>query len=179
MPGLSKKIVEKILQIKILGKPSQLRPRPPWTFLSESAKWMLAAPGATALPQNLPRIIFETKAPFCSAFTRHELCLLIAPSPPRPKDLAGTTRRVGAIAAHTASSFRTLRWPLESTKPRPWLETIMIMGATGQRVGKTRNRLKSLVTIITRRDILLTNALNSTSQKTSINLGNLHIGDRY
>ena len=80
---------------------------------------MLAAPGATAPPRNLPRITSETKAPFRSAPRRHESCFLIAPILLRPKDLVKTTRKIGAIrivaiAALAALGLRVPFRPLGS-----------------------------------------------------------------
>ena len=164
------------------GRPSQLRQSPPWTFLPESAKWMLAAPRATALPWNLPRIIPRTKTPFRSTITRHKPCLLITPSLPRLKNLAGTTRKVGAIrivaiATSVALGLKAPPRSLGSIRPRPRLKTIVIVAATGQRIRKIKTWAKPFVTIITKRGILLTSAPTITSQKTSIGLGNLYVDD--
>ena len=91
---------------------------------------MLAAPGAIALPQNLPKITPKAKAPFRSAPKRHKLCLFIALSPPRQRDLIGTTRRVGVIGmiviiAPAAPYFRAPPRPLGLKEQKPWLKTIV------------------------------------------------------
>ena len=145
---------------------------------------MLAVPGATAPPQNLQKIIFETKTLFSSVLTRHKPCLLIAPKLPRPRDLTRTTRRVGAIetiaiAAFAALGLRVLPRPWESTQLRPRLKTIAIEVAAGQRVIKIRTWARPPVTTITRKVILPTNALSFASNKTSIALGNLLVGAWY
>ena len=143
---------------------------------------MLAAPRATALPQNLPKIIPGTKAPFHSILTSHELGFLIVPSLPRLRNLTRTTRRIGAIrivtiAAPAAAGLKASPWSLRSTQPRSRLETIVIVAATGQRIRKIRIWVRSPIIIIIWRDILLTNVLSPVSQKTSIGLGDLLIGD--
>ena len=144
---------------------------------------MLAAPGAIASPQNLPRIILRTKVLFCSAFTRHKPCPLIALSPTRPRDFAGTTRKVGAIeivaiAATPALDLRASPRLLRSIRPKPQLEIIMIVAVTGHHIRKIGTWARSPITIVTRRGILLTNASSPTSQKTSIGFGNLLVGDQ-
>ena len=142
---------------------------------------MLAAPKATAPPRNLPRITSETKTPFYSAPRRHKQCLLIILSElKRQRDSIRTIRKVGmikivAIAAPTGPGLRVLPRPLESIRPRPWLE--MIMAATSQRVGKIKTWAGTPVTSVTKRPILPTNVLSPVSQKTSIGLGNLFVGD--
>ena len=143
---------------------------------------MFATPSATALPQNLPSITPGTKAPVHSSLTRHKPCFFIAPSPSRLKNLVKTTRKIGAIGiiAITAFAVLGLRAPprlLGSKRPRSRLKTILIVVATGQRIGKIRTWAKLLVTIITRRSILQTSASSRTSQKTSIRLGNFHIDE--
>ena len=142
---------------------------------------MLAASKATAPPRNLPNITPRTKAPFCSAPKRHKLCLLIVLSELKPqKDRARTIRRVDtiaiiAIAALAALGLRAPSQPLGSTPPRPRLKMIVVV--TSQRVGKIGTWAKSLVTTVIRKAILPTNALSSASQKTSIGLGDLLVGD--
>ena len=143
---------------------------------------MLAALGATAPPQNLLKIIFGTKTPFCFALTRHKPCLFIALNPAIPRDLAGTTRRIDligiiAIVAPAILGLRALPWALGSTQPRLQLKTIVIVAATGQCVGKIGTRAGPPITIITKSGILLTNILSPVSLKTSIDLGNLLVGD--
>ena len=180
MPKPSKKVVEKTPGTRPFERPLRLRPRPPQIFLRRSARWMLAASGATAPFSNLPRIIPGTKAPFRSALTRHKPCLLIALSLPRPRNLARTTKKVGAIgivaiAALTAVGLRASPRPLGSTQPRLRLKTIVIVAATGQY--KIETWAKPPITMVTRKSILLTNVLSPASQKTSISLGNLLVGD--
>ena len=143
---------------------------------------MLTALRAITPPQNLPKITPKTKASFCSVFPRHKLCLLIAPSSPRPRNLAGTSKRVDvigivAIAAPAAPGLKVPPWPLESTWPIPRLETIVIVAAIGQYVEKIRTWARPPLIIVTRNGILLTSAPSPTSQKTSIGLGDLHVGD--
>ena len=145
---------------------------------------MFAAPKATALPQIISRITPRTETSFCSALIRHKPCLLIASSPPRAKDLARTTRKVGAIeivaiAVLVTLDFRALSRLLRSIRPRSRLKTIVIVAATGQRVGKIGTWARPPITTVTRRAILPTNALSLVSQKTSIGLGNLLVGDWY
>ena len=141
---------------------------------------MLATPETTASSQNLSKITSKTKASFRSAAKRHKPFHLIATSPSRPKDLAKTTRRVGAIgivaiAAPATLGFMAPPQPLGSTQSKFPLEMIML--ATSQRIGKIGTGAGPLVTTVTKRAILPTNALSPTSQKTSIGLGNLFIGD--
>ena len=177
----SKKVNKRIPETRLLRRLSRLRPRPPCTFFCGSVKWMLAASEATTLPWNLPKIIPGTKAPFCSAPKRHEAYLLIIPSELKPwRDRARTIRRVGtieivAITAPTTPSLKAPPRPLRSTRPRLRLE--IIVAATSQCVGKLEIWAGPPVTIITRKTILLTNAISLTSQKTSISLGNLLVGD--
>ena len=160
-----------------------MRPRPLWTFLYGSMRWMLAVSRATAPPWNLSKNTPGTKVFFCSAPKRHKPCLLIIPSELRPrKDRKKTTRRVGGIkivtlAAPAAPGLKAPPRPLRSTQPRLWLEMIVIMAATSQRIGKIRTWAWPPVTIITRKSILLTNVLCLTSLKTSIGLDNLFAGD--
>ena len=181
VPKPSKKVVKKTLEIRLSRKLSRLRPKPPWIFLYESVRWMLAAPEATILPQNLPKIIPRTKTPFCSALKKHEPCLLIVSSELRlRRNRIGTIRRVGikriiAIAAPVASSLSGLPRPLGLTRPRPRLR--MILAVTSRYVGKIRKWAKPFITTIIRRAILQTNALSPASQKTSIGLGDLVVGD--
>ena len=142
---------------------------------------MLAAPEATAPPQNLPRITSRTKAPFCSAPKRHEPCLFIFSSKLRfRRNRAGTIKRVGtiiivAIAASAAPGLKALLQPLGSTQPRPCLK--MIVAASSQCIGKIGTWARLPITTVTRRAILPTNALSPTSKKTSIGLSNFLVAD--
>ena len=142
---------------------------------------MLAIPKASALPQNLPRITLRTEAPFRPASRSHKPCFLIVANKLRPwRDRAGTNRRVStigifAIATSTALGLTTLPRPLGSTRPRFWLE--IIVAANSQRIGKIGIWVGPLVTTIIRKAILPTNALSPASEKTSIGLGNLLVGD--
>ena len=146
-------------------------------------RWMLAVPRAIAPPQNLPKNTPRTKVPFCSALRRHKPYLLIIPSKLRPRrDCAGTTRRVGtieivAIAAPVAPGLKAPPRLLESIWLRRRLKTIVIVVATGQRNEKIRTWARPPFTTVTRKAILPTNAQSSASQKTSIGLGNLLVGD--
>ena len=102
---------------------------------------MLGAPEANAPPQNLPSIISGTKVPFHSAPRRHKPCFFIALSPPRPRDLARTNRRVGAIefvtiATSVVPGLRALPRLLELIQPRPRLKIIVV--ATSQHVRKIK-----------------------------------------
>ena len=98
MPRPNKKVVEKTPGTKLSRKLSWLRLRPPSTFLCRSVRWMLAAPRATAPPQNLLKIIPGTKTSFRSATRRHKPCLLIILSKLISlKNRAGTTKRIGII----------------------------------------------------------------------------------
>ena len=70
--------------------------------------------------------------------------------------------------------------PLGST-PAIGVNTILCLGmtetTTGHRSGRIVTWLKSLITIVTRKSILLPSALSFISQKTSISLGDLHVSD--
>ena len=108
--------------------------------------------------------------------------LLNAPRIPRPWTGPGTTiktrgviEKAVVIVALTAQDFQAPPQPLKSIQPIPWLG--MTETATGYQSGRTRTWLKSLIIIVTRSSILLTSAPNPTSQKTSISLGNLNVGD--
>ena len=98
---------------------------------------------------------------------------------PRRDHQKSRRNRNVAIAAPAAPGLRALPRPLGSTPPRSRLETIVIMAITGKRVKKIGTWAKPLVTIVTRRGILLTNVLSPTSQKNSISLGNFLVGDWY
>ena len=141
---------------------------------------MLATTRATAPPRNLPEITRGTKVPLRSAHRRHEPCLFIALSSPRPKNLVGTTRKIGtigiiAIAAPAALGLRAPPRPLGPTQPRPRLK--IIVAATSQRIEKIGTWAGPSVTTVTKKAILLTNALSPVSEKTSIGLGNLLVDD--
>ena len=84
VPRPSKKVVKKTPGTRPSRKLWQLRPRPPWTFLCGSGRWLLAAPEATIPLWNLPRITPTTKALFCSASRRYEQCFPIILSELRP-----------------------------------------------------------------------------------------------
>ena len=145
---------------------------------------MLAVLEATAPPQNRSSITPGTKAPFYSALTRHETCLLIALSPQRPKDVIRTIRKVGAIKIVAISAPATLGLrapprPLGSIQPSYWFNKIVIVAATGQHVGKIKTWAEASVIIVTRKAILPINTLSLASQKTSIGLDNLFVGDWY
>ena len=144
-------------------------------------RWMLAAPRATAPPWNLPKITPGTKAPFCSAPKKYKLCFLIVSNKLKPqRDRVGTTKRIGtikivAIAASAPLGLRALPRPLGSAQPRSRLE--MIVAATSQRIGKIGTWAGPPVTIVTWKAILPTNALSPVSQKISISLGDLRVGE--
>ena len=142
---------------------------------------MLAAPEATALPWNLPRITSRTEALFCSACRRHKSYFFIAPSELRPwRDCAGITRSVSAIGilvitAPAAQGLKALPRQLGSTQPRPWLKITLIV--IGKRNKKIKIWARLLVTIVIKRAILPTNAFSPVSQKTSISFDNLLVND--
>ena len=141
---------------------------------------MLAAFGVTAPPWHLSRITFGTKASFCFAFKRNKPCFLIVPSLPRPRNFAGTTKKIGAIgivaiAAPAALGLWALPQLLWSIQARPRLE--INVTATGQRVKKIKTWSGLLVITVTRKNISLTNVPSFTTKKTSIGLGNLLVGE--
>ena len=182
MPRPSKKVVKKTLETKLLGRPSRLKQRLPWTFFHRSARWMFAAPRDNGLSRNLTKITPGTEASFRSPLTRHKLCLLIAQSAPRPRDLARTTKKVGAIeivaiAASTALGLTASPWPIGLTQPRFRRKTIMILATTGQRVGKIGTWAGPPIIIVTKTSISLNNLPSPASQKTIISLGDLLVGD--
>ena len=80
-----------------------------------------------------------------------------------------------AIAALAALGLKAPPRPLGSTEPRPRLE--IIVAANNQRIKKIRIWAGPPVTTVIKKAILPTNALNTTSQKTSIGLGNLLVND--
>ena len=142
---------------------------------------MLTSPKATALPWNLPKITPGTKVLFYSAPKRHKLCLLIVLNKLRfRRDRAKIIKKVGTIeivtiAAPAVPSLRAPSQPLELTRLIPRLE--IIVATTSKCVKKIGTWAGPLVTTVTRRAILPTNALSPTSQKTSIGLGNFLVGD--
>ena len=144
---------------------------------------MLAVLKATAPPWNLPKNTSGTEILLRSAPRRHKPFLFIVPNKLKPwKNCAGTTKKVGAIrivviAVPMAPGFTAPSRPLRSTRPRPRLETIVIVVAIGQRNKEIRTWARPPNTTIIKRAILLINALSSASQKTSTGLGNFFVGD--
>ena len=110
-----------------------------------------------------------TKASFRSATRKHEPCFFIASSPPRPRDFSRTTRKIGsikilAIAGLTGPGLRTLPRPPGLMQPRPRLETIVIVAATGQCNEKIRTWARPYIITVTSKAILPTNAPSPTNQ---------------
>ena len=95
------------------------------------------------------------------------------------KDLAKTTRRVDIIekpiVVHVAPDFKVIPWPLGSIRVKPYFETIKT--TTDHWSKKIGTWVKLLITIIIKKSILLTNAQNLISQKSSISFNNIHNSD--
>ena len=143
---------------------------------------MLTAPRVIASLPLRPKNILAIDASINSVFSlkKHEPYLSIAPNMLRsPRDLIKTIKRVGIIEKPIVIlmtlDIKVLSWLLGLAQLTTYLKlTVNVIGYYSERI---KIWIKSPITIIIRRDILLTSALSSISQKTSIGFSNSHVGD--
>ena len=164
MPRPSMIAVKKTPGSRPWRKPLPRRPKLPLTFHLGSEKWMLAIFKAIDFPLrriNAPKRRFPIRT--LSGLKSLNASLLNTPKTSRPRTgFRRTIRTIGAIkeivviVAFTAQDLQAPPQPLESTEPILWLR--MTKTATGHQSEKTNTRLKSPVTIVIKKRILLTRA---------------------
>ena len=183
MPKPSKMVIKKTSK----SRPSRMlllqKPNPLVNFCPRSKRWMFTVYEAINPPSkrtNIPRGKFLIKI-FLSFRSLDPSLFKVLKIPRLLTSLGKTIKTISeieeavVIMAFAAQDFQAQLQLLGLIQPIFIFKTTVTV--TGHQNKRTETWVKPFIKIISRRSILLTSALSSTSQKTSIGFGNLYIGD--